>query len=244
MKLWYSPPWDSMILIKIVCYIFYNVIILLIAVWVARCTSKSFDKGGVKNAIVPEHLLEHQTSYNFTEIQEHITNTTHAYHRCRCPGFHDTYLNCFNNETHLRVGFCITYNQTTDIASVTRCPYFQPEVFTVTEHKGAHYITLPENISDINDFMCKTLNRKGRVCSECMEGYGPTVMSAGFDIQCSNCTGAWYGIPCTISVSGVFPNHTFLFHNRYIPDQHYIGFHYLLHHVQSASYYFLWSHSK
>ena len=93
------------------------------------------------------------------------------------------------------VGFCITYNQTTNIASIALCPYFQPEVFTVTEHKGAHYITLPENVSDINDFMCRPLNGKGRVCSECVEGYGPTVMSAGFDIQCSNCTGAWYGIP-------------------------------------------------
>ena len=28
-----------------------------------------------------------------------------------------------------------------------------------------------------------------------MEGYGPAVISAGFDIQCSNCTGAWYGMP-------------------------------------------------
>ena len=147
------------------------------------------------------------------EIQDYTaTNTTHAYHHCRSPGWHDTLLNCFNNETHLRVGFCITYNQTSDIASITLCPYIRPEIFTVTKYKGAHYITLPENISHINDFMCRPLNRKGRVCSECMEGYGPAVMSAGFDIQCSNCTGSWYHGGTAISVPGIYPNHTNLFY--------------------------------
>ena len=170
--------------------------ILIIAVFVANCSSKSINKSGVKNAVVPEHLLEYQTSYDFIVTQDYTAiNTTHAYHHCRSPGWHGTILNCFNNETHLRVGFCITYNQTTDIASIALCPYFRPEVFVVTEYKGAHYITLPENISDINDFMCRPLNRKGRVCSECMEGYGPAVMSAGYDIQCSNCTGSWYEVP-------------------------------------------------
>ena len=56
----------------------------------------------------------------------------------------------------------------------------------------------PQNfVAGWNPVMCRPLNRKGRVCSECVEGYGPTVMLAGFDIQwqCSNCTGAWYGIP-------------------------------------------------
>ena len=43
--------------------------------------------------------------------------------------------------------------------------------------------------------MCEPLNRKGRVCSECKDGYGLSVMSVGYRIQCSNCTSAWYGVP-------------------------------------------------
>lgn len=42
--------------------------------------------------------------------------------------------------------------------------------------------------------MCGPLNRKGRVCSECVDGYGPAVMSVGFAVQCANCTGTWYGV--------------------------------------------------
>ena len=41
--------------------------------------------------------------------------------------------------------------------------------------------------------MCRPINRKGLVCSECIEGFGPSVTSLGY--PCSNCTDAWYGIP-------------------------------------------------
>ena len=81
----------------------------------------------------------------------------------------------------------------------------------MTKYKGAHYITLPENVSEINDYnMCKPLNRKGRVCSECMDGYGPAVMSVGFDIQCANCTGTWYGVPLFLFLE-LFPITVFYF---------------------------------
>ena len=90
----------------------------------------------------------------------------------------------------------------------------------VIEHKGPHYITLPENVSDINDFICRPLNRKGRVCSECMEGYGPALMSEGFDIRCSNCTGAWYGIASYYYFwLWNFSKSHFLFCNPYIPGR-------------------------
>ena len=158
--------------------------ILIAVCCVASCGSKSINKSREKNAIVPKHQLEYQTPYDF--VPEHLledqtpynfimtqgyttTNALHVPHYCRSPpGWYDAILNCFNNKTHLRVGFCATYDQESDIASIALCPYFQPDIFHVTEHRGAHYITLPENVSDINDFMCRPMNRKGRVCSECI----------------------------------------------------------------------------
>ena len=185
-------------------------ILIAVVCCVASCSSKSINTNGRKNVIVPKHQLEHQMTYDF--MPEHLlehqtsydlirnytaTNATRAYHHCisRHPGWYGRILNRLNNEIHLRVGFCATYDQESNISSVTPCPYFQPDVFQVIEYDGAHYVTLPENLSDINDFMCRPMNRKGRLCSECMEGYGPAVMSVGFNIQCSNCTGVWYGVP-------------------------------------------------
>ena len=55
------------------------------------------------------------------------------------------------------------------------------------------YFQLPKNLSQLNDYMCAPLNRKGLVCSECADGFGPSVTSFGY--RCVNCTGNWYGVP-------------------------------------------------
>ena len=173
----------------------YKVISIMLVVVVSGKTN-IVDQSGENYAIGSVDQWKHPSPYEFVMVQDHtaVINTSESVH-CKNKGWHTTILNCSNNETHLRVGFCATYDQDSQIAFIALCPYFRPDVFHVTEYRGAHYIPLPENISEINDYMCRPLNRKGRVCSECMDGYGPAVMSVGFDIQCVNCTGTWYGVP-------------------------------------------------
>ena len=60
----------------------------------------------------------------------------------------------------------------------------------MTAHKQ---IILPRNLSQLNDYMCGPLNRKGHLCSECADGFGPSVTSFGY--KCVNCTNAWYRVP-------------------------------------------------
>ena len=48
------------------------------------------------------------------------------------------------------------------------------------------FIELPANISDLNDYMCGPANRKGMLCSECIDDFGPSATSSKF--VCSNCT--------------------------------------------------------
>ena len=56
------------------------------------------------------------------------------------------------------------------------------------------YIELPvKNISELNYYMCDPMNWRGRLCSECIEGFGLSIISSG--LVCSNCMGAGYGIP-------------------------------------------------
>ena len=48
-------------------------LIIAAAVFVAKCSSITLNKGGVKNAIiVSEYLLEYQMSYDFTEVQDYM----------------------------------------------------------------------------------------------------------------------------------------------------------------------------
>ena len=54
------------------------------------------------------------------------------------------------------------------------------------------YVQLPDNVSELNDYMCAPLNRKGLVCSECIDHFGPSVTSYGY--PCSKCKNSWLGI--------------------------------------------------
>ena len=102
-----------------------------------------------------------------------------------------------NRTTLLRAGFCATYNEHTRLVAFSACPFIQSNgnYPMSKEECNSWYIQLPDNVSKLSDFMCGPLNRKGRVCSECKDGFGPALVSYGFLIQCSNCTDSgWYGI--------------------------------------------------
>ena len=100
---------------------------------------------------------------------------------------------CFMNETYLKAGFCATFDEKRRTISVVVCPYFELKAnFTVRKHQFYWYVPLPENVLELNYFMCEPLNRKSKVCSECKDGYGPTLMSVGYQIKCCDCTGVWY----------------------------------------------------
>ena len=154
--------------------------------------------------ISPKHQQEHESSLEFAaDSMEKINNN--------CVDFHTNIIRCFRNGKYLRVGFCATFDHNSEITSVALCPYLKPNYSNVMSYnRYTHYIPLPENISKLNDYMCGPMNRKGRVCSECMDGYGPAVMSVGFDIQCSNCTGTWYGVPLFLFLE-FFPTTVFYF---------------------------------
>ena len=74
------------------------------------------------------------------------------------------------------IGHCAAYSSKINVSAV-----------------NGMYIQLPNNISELNNFMCGPMNRKGQVCSECIDGFSPSVVTPWY--QCANCTGAWYGIP-------------------------------------------------
>lgn len=78
------------------------------------------------------------------------------------------------NKAHLAYGLCMTFDDTTGETGVGRCPY---TVFD-QQHKSLHqdgYIELPDNVSDLNEFLCGSWNREGFLCSQCRPGYGMAI---------------------------------------------------------------------
>ena len=101
----------------------------------------------------------------------------------------DNPIVCVNKKAELGYNLCMTYDNESTI-SIGFCPYFDLSNYNITK---PGYISLPDNISELNDFMCGPMNRKGLVCSECIDGYGSSVTSTKF--RCSDCSNAWYGVP-------------------------------------------------
>ena len=110
--------------------------------------------------------------------------------QCVCSSEGSFHVKCTNVRALLRFGSCMTYDKEDKGTSVARCQYFMLHGRNVTSQR---YIELPQNVSDLNEYMCGPMNRKGLVCSECIEGFGPSLTSIGY--QCANCTNAWYGVP-------------------------------------------------
>ena len=118
-------------------------------------------------------------------------------HRCRNSDQLPRELKCNDYQgAEVEFGYCITYDDSDNTFQFSGCHYFQSEGHIITEQG---YVKLPDNVSELNGYMCRSMNRKGLLCSECIDGFGPALTSVGF-IICSNCTNVWYGVPLYLIV--------------------------------------------
>ena len=139
----------------------------------------------------------------------------------------------------LRLGYCTTYDDNSGIQSFATCSYIFSDAFEVQKQGdgdgGMWYIELPKNICALNDFMCGPLNRTGRLCSECKDGYAWT----GSDVHWfSNTLFQVYRFlvsDSTVHIHGVGPNHHLLSCHTGFPNQHHDCSHDLLHNGQSIA---------
>ena len=89
-------------------------------------------------------------------------------------------------ETLIFASCCMSYDDAVNDTVVGRCPfnYHHPDT-------QIFYVTLPNDTSELNSFMCDGLNRTGLLCSQCQQGLGPTVLS--YKMQCVKCFDKRYG---------------------------------------------------
>ena len=84
-------------------------------------------------------------------------------------------VKCTDQGALLQIGNCMTHEEE-EGTFVGLCYYFELEGHNESETFPG-FITLPDNVSELNDYMCGPLNREGLLCSECAEGFGLTIFS-------------------------------------------------------------------
>ena len=106
---------------------------------------------------------------------------------CTCGELLDGTVLCDqnSNSSALHFEFCMTYNGLDNSTVVVSCPYINHRP------NESLYVKLPQDVCDLNEFMCGGLNRTGLLCSDCEAGLGPAVFS--YTLPCLNCLDSRYG---------------------------------------------------
>ena len=94
-------------------------------------------------------------------------------------------IKCNGEVVKIKVGTCLTrLSNNSDIAVSGKCPYItKRKLDEVLLHENFYHIKL--DISTLTEQTCAPLNRKGLLCSECYDGYGPAVYA--FGNECVKC---------------------------------------------------------
>ena len=127
----------------------------------------------------------------------HFLNATTNLCECNISSSISDIVKCTEGGVRLRLGYCMTYEEQEEGSSViyiAHCNYFNGRNLSTTDN--GYYIELSvSNPSELNDRMCTPMNRyrNSTLCSECIEGFGPSIISVG--LVCSDCEGIWYGVP-------------------------------------------------
>ena len=107
--------------------------------------------------------------------------------KCECyidEVIHKDAVKCSKEgEALIRYNDCVTYDEDSDTMSLGFCPYFEIQDHVVAK---PGFVKLPDNISDLNRYMCEPMNRKGLLCSQCKDGYGLSATSP--KLKCTKCT--------------------------------------------------------
>ena len=150
-----------------------------------------------QNKLTPTLSSNHQQTTYLTKPNDHqwyCFNNTSVDHLAMFDCCKIKYVICDDNGPALPPGVCATFNGEQQILSTSTCnAYFQSSKYNITT---SGYVPVPISLTDLNESMCAPLNRKGLVCSECMEGFGISVTSFGY--RCINCTDHsdhWCAIP-------------------------------------------------
>ena len=130
-----------------------------------------------------EQTIAHQNDCPSWFVPDNTSSTG-----CLCYNSREE-VKCGSDFTLLHLGFCMTYDNTTETTEYGPCPYLAHYNTADVDH--LFYTRLPHNVSLLNQFMCGPLNREGPLCERCKDGYGTALYS--YTLECSKCWGHGYG---------------------------------------------------
>ena len=158
--------------------------VLVLSVLLICLSGRSYSRQDVIHAAAGNKSINHGCPSWFIPINN-------SSDRCKCgepihrPG-RVVLCDPNTNQTLVLIAYCMDYNEDKDEVFVGRCPYINKK----GEVQGM-YVKFPQNVSELNPWLCSGLNRTGVMCSQCQEGLGTAIFS--YSMQCLPCMSSGLG---------------------------------------------------
>ena len=131
---------------------------------------------------------EHQSSKEDCPLIWHVRD---ANGECVCGTSFNSHIKCDESYVYIKRGGCMTWNNSTREVEFHRCLYTALWHLNTTGYECTlpGFYRIPNTISglELNREVCRSYNRKGLRCGECLSGFGPAVFSDGY--TCADCSG-------------------------------------------------------
>ena len=116
---------------------------------------------------------------------------------CKCGAAIHGAIQCDNatKQVWASIGWCVTtehYSLNSSSAVAGLCPCLSSS-YNTTKRGSFH---VPSEPTRLNNVQCGRYHRKGLLCCQCIDGYGPSLYS--LDFHCSNCSNV--GLPAAIII--------------------------------------------
>ena len=110
----------------------------------------------------------------------YYSNTTE---QCECGEQFQDRISCkqHSRAAYIANGFCASTSRQEGLYYAGLCPFRHTE-----NNTNRLFSRLPSDPDMLDDAMCGPYNRKGLLCGECIDGYGPAVYSR--DMKCTKCS--------------------------------------------------------
>ena len=117
---------------------------------------------------------------------------------CQCLSFRGALL-CDGIKAYIEEKFFLTVQQDQNI--ISKFPSKSFNLYQGINVTKPGYRLLPENISELNNFMCGPLNRKGYLCSDCIDAFGPSMNIIERPNHCYECRGTYQGVMLNLAIT-------------------------------------------
>ena len=175
----------------------YQCTIIVLAHSVTVATRSTYTQLFQQDSMGTGQILSHQNHTECPSVWFKYSQTTQD---CQCIHFKPVSLICDDEYAYVDSPRILTYNSNKQIISSVKMRHKYLPGYNNMTKEG--YTLLPNNISELNGYMCGPLNRKGYLCSECISGFGPAMSSES--TLCANkcylCRDAWYDVLIYLSL--------------------------------------------